>query len=284
MSRAPFPGRRRLLAPPLEHPPGPTRFLALLLCYNDDDMLAPVIEHLVANRHDVVVLNHGSEDRTEEIALAYVGRGVIDYQWLNRDEVPFKGLYATAGRYVVATYGDRYDWLSWPDQDEILEGPDLARPYHEQVSDVLAAGHDWIEFLNFVFWYTEADDPAVVDPVARLRHYSLYRSASPRIRGWRMGCTNERKMGNANPPLGLQSPLRFPLRHYPMRSAVQARRRATHDRNQPGFQRGDKNWHYQRFREAEESLRVPAEKLHRFDGTALDPEVVWEFYKRPDGG
>ena len=98
-----------------------------------------------------------------------------------------------------------------------------------------------------------------------------------------MSCTNERKMGNSNPPRGTQSPTNFPLRHYPMRSLEQARRRAGHDRNQPGFQRGDKNWHYQRFREEEESLRVPAEKLHRFTGAGLDPRVVWNFYERPDG-
>ena len=283
MSGRDFLGRRRVTAAPRATEPGATRFLGLLLCYNDDDILAPVIEHLAENRHDVVVLNHGSEDRTEEIALSYVGRGVIDYQLLDRDEVPFKQLYTRAGEYVHRTYGDRYDWLSWPDQDEILEGPDLARPYHEQVTELLAAGHDWIEFENFVFWYTDADDPAIEDPVERIRHYSLYRSASPRIRGWRMACTNERRMGNANPPLGAKSPVNFPLRHYPMRSAEHARRRASHDRNQPGFQRGNKNWHYQRFREDDESHRVPADRLHRFDGVRLDPEVVWEFYRRPDG-
>jgi glycosyltransferase involved in cell wall biosynthesis len=272
-----------VLSAPALRGTGETRFLGLLLCYNDDDILGPVIEHLVANHHDVVVLNHGSEDRTEEIALSYVGRGVVDYQLLDRVEVPFKQLYRIAGEYVQTTYGDRYDWLSWPDQDEILEGPDLTRPYHEQVTELLAAGHDWIEFENFVFWYTDADDETLTNPVERLRHYSLYRSASPRIRGWRMSATNERKMGNANPPLGRKSPTNFALRHYPMRSLAQARRRASHDRNQPGFQRGDKNWHYQRFREEEESLQVPAERLHRFDGAHLDPEIVWEFYARPDG-
>ena len=276
-----FPGRRRILAAPPARASGPTRFLGVLLCYNDDDILAPVIEHLVANRHDLVVWNHGSEDDTHDICMSYVGRGIVDYQVLDRDEVPFKGLYTRAGEYVQQTYGDAYDWVSWPDQDEILEGPDLARPYHEQVTEFLAAGHDWIEFENFVFWFTAADDESIADPVERIRHYSLYRSASPRIRAWRMSAMNERAMGNANPPAGRKSPVNWPLRHYPMRSMAQAQKRAGHDRNQPGFQRGDKNWHYQRFREEEESLRVPPESLHEFDGTHLDPEIVWEFYKRP---
>jgi len=278
----PFPGRRRILAAPPPREGGGTRFLGLLLCYNDDDILASVIEHLVANRHDVVVFNHGSEDDTDHIARAYLGRGVIDYQSLDRHEVPFLELYGVAGQYVQQRYGARYDWLSWPDQDEILEGPDLARPYHEQVSELMAAGHDWIEFENFVFWFTEADDETVRDPVERIRHYNLYQSASPRIRAWRMSCTNERRMGNSNPPDGSKSPGNFPLRHYPMRSIAQARRRAGHDRNQPGFQRGDKNWHYERFRDDEGTMLVPPEKLHRFDGTTLDPTITWRFYERPE--
>lgn len=277
-----FPGELRVLGRSAV-PPGPgPRFLAVLLCYNDDDMLAPVLEHLVRNRHDVVVWNHGSEDATERIARAHVGRGVIEYQLLDREKVPFKELYGTCAAYLWQTYAGRYDWLSWPDQDELLHGPDLARPYHEQVAELMEAGFDWIEFDNFVFWFTDRDDPAVDDPVERVRHYCLSNPASRRLRAWRFACTNERRLGNSNPPEGRKAPDAWPLRHYPMRSRAQAERRVRHDRNRPGFQFGDKNWHYQRFREDLESLLVPADRLHVFDGTTLDRTVTWTFYERPD--
>lgn len=277
----PFPGRRRVLADALPHPGARARFLAVLLCYNDDDVLAPVVDHLVANHHDVVVWNHGSEDRTEEIALAYLGRGAVEYQRIDRDDVPFAELYGVCARYLVAAYGGRYDWLSWPDQDEILEGPDLARPYHEQVADLLAAGHDWVEFDNFVFWFTDEDDPSEPDPVRRIRRYNLY-VCPPRVRAWRFDRTNERRLGNSNPIDGRKAPANWPLRHYPMRSLAQARRRAAHDRNQPGFQFGDKNWHYERFRDDGSALLVPADRLHRFDGRTLRRDVTWQFYERPE--
>ncbi|MCG3135008.1 MAG: hypothetical protein HMLKMBBP_02501 [Planctomycetes bacterium] len=273
---SPFPGRRRILARGAGCP-----YLAVLLCYNDDDMLAPVIAHLAANRHDVVVWNHGSEDRTGEIALAHLGRGVVEYQAIDRAEVPFKALYETCSRYLAAEYAGRYEWLSWPDQDEILEGPDLARPYHEHVAEALAAGIDWVEFDNFVFWFTDEDDAAEPDPVKRIRRYNLY-VCPPRIRAWRFSRTNVRRLGNSNPIEGTKSPVNWPLRHYPMRSAAQARRRAEHDRNQPGFQFSDKNWHYERFRDDASSVLVPAAKLHRFDGRTLSRDVTFEFYKRPD--
>ncbi len=277
----PFPGRSRVLAEGVEHGPGPARFVAVLLCYNDAGMLPPVIEHLVANRHDVVCWNHGSTDATGEVCRAHLGRGVIEVQDLDRDEVPFKDLYGVCARYLRTAYGARYDWLSWPDQDELLEGPDLTRPYHEQVTELLRDGYDWVEFDNYVFWFTDRDDPDVADPVERLRHYNLY-VCPPRVRAWRMACTNERRLGNANPIPGRKAPRNWPLRHYPMRTFEQAQRRARKDRNEPGFQFGDKNWHYERFRDDAERLRVPAERLHVFDGRRLDPEVTWEFYERPE--
>jgi hypothetical protein len=206
---------------------------------------------------------------------------VIDYQVIDRNEVPFRDLYGVCASYLVQSYGGRYDWLSWPDQDELLHGPDLARPYHEQVAELLAAGYDAVEFDNFVFWFTDADDPAESDPVERVRHYCLSNPASPRIRAWRFSVTNERRLGNSNPLPGKRAPANWPLRHYPMRSPEQARRRVEHDRNRPGFQFDDKNWHYERFREDLERLRVPAERLHRFDGRTLDRDVVWTFYERP---
>lgn len=277
---ASFPGRTRTIAAPVAKPPGP-RMLAMLLCYNDADVLGPVIDHLVANRHDVVVWNHGSEDETEAVARSRLGRGVVEYQDVSRDEVPFADLYGVAARHLLAVYGGLYDWLSWPDQDEILEGPDLSRPYHEHVAEFLASGGDWVEFDNFVFWFTDEDDASVADPVRRVRRYCLSPAASPRVRAWRFAKTNERRLGNSNPVDGRKSAANWPLRHYPMRSREQARRRATHDRNQAGFQFGDKNWHYERFREDESALVVPAQKLHLFDGRSLSREITWTFYERP---
>jgi hypothetical protein len=276
-----FPGRRRVLAEPLAHE-GPTRLLAMLLCYNDADVLGPVVAHLVANRHDVVLWDHGSEDETAAVARSWLGRGVVEVQDVDRDHVPFRDLYTVAGRYVAQVYGASHDWLSWPDQDEVLEGPDLARPYHEQVTEAMAAGVDWIEFDNFVFWFTDEDDPSVADPLLRVRRYCLSPAASPRIRAWRLAVTNERRMGNSNPLPGRKAPSNWPLRHYPMRSAAQARRRVQVDRNREGFQFADRNWHYERFRDDASALVVPAERLHRFDGRSLSREITWTFYERPE--
>ena len=276
----PFPGRTRTIAAGAGRRGG-VRMLGMLLSYNDADILGPVIDHLALNGHDVVVWNHGSDDDTEPVARARLGRGVIEYQDIDRTQVPFAGLYGVAARYLTSVYGGLYDWLSWPDQDEVLEGPDPMRPYGEQVAEFLAAGGDWVEFDNFVFWFTDEDDARVANPVERVRRYNLSPAASPRVRAWRFALTNERRLGNSNPIEGRKAATNWPLRHYPMRSIEQARRRAHHDRNQAGFQFGDKNWHYERFREDERALVVPADRLHRWDGGALSREITWQFYERP---
>jgi len=148
------------------------------------------------------------------------------------------------------------------------------------VEELLDDGFDYVEFDNYVFWFTEADDPLVRNPVERIRHYSRY-ECPPRVRAWRFSRTNARSIGNHNPIPGRKAEPNWPLLHYPMRNHDQALRRIHHDRNQPGFHFGVNNWHYVEFREDEGRLVVPAESLHRFDGVSLDPEVTWEFYERP---
>lgn len=243
-------------------------------------MLPPVIDHLVSNRHDLVVFNHQSEDNTDEICSSYLGKGIIDYQIVDRQEVPFRMLYRVCSEYVRREYVGRYDWLSWPDQDEILLGPDISRPYHEQVTELLATGYDWVEFENFVFWFTDQDDLSITNPIERVRHYSRYPKC--RTRAWRFALTNVRELGNVNEIPGRRAPEKWPLLHYPARSLEQATRRVTHDRNQPGFQFEDKNWHYESFRADPATLLVPSSRLHVFNGRRLSREITWQFYRKPE--
>src|SRR5262245_58350612 len=56
---------------------GEFRVTALIAAYNEADVIAEVIEHLIAQRVDVYVIDDGSTDDTASIAERFVGRGVI---------------------------------------------------------------------------------------------------------------------------------------------------------------------------------------------------------------
>ena len=154
-------------------------------------------------------------------------------------------------------------WVSWPDQDEILEGPRRDRSYEDYVREVLDSPYDWVRFRNFNFWVTTEDDPAIVSPTERIRHYSLMSSCAPRIRAWRASVTNIRQF-NHNPLPGMQFPELFNLRHYSARTYEQLDRRVFVDR--AGLRRGNQNWHYDGLREHLAATRIPASRLLRDDG------------------
>ena len=108
-------------------------------------------------------------------------------------------------RHLIENYVRQYDWISWPDQDEFLEGPSRSRTYYDSLVEVSDSDCDWIEFNNVTYWFTVADDPSVASAPGRIRHYSLFPDCAPRIRSWRASATNIR-IFNHNPPDGRPGP------------------------------------------------------------------------------
>jgi len=245
----------------------------MLLCYNDGDILPDALEHLLNNHHDVVVWNHGSTDETADVLARFAGslREVTD---ISRD-VDFYDLYPLASKHLMATYVHEYDWISWPDQDELLEGPTRTRPYHAFLEEAVDSPHGWIEFNDYVFWFTERDRAEIASPCERVRHYSLARHGAIKVRSWRASETNIRWF-NHNKTGGSRHPDTFNLRHYPMRSEAQMRRRLAVDR--ANLQRGPVNYHYENMKATLATVRITADGLHYDDGVSnLDPTTKFDW-------
>jgi glycosyltransferase involved in cell wall biosynthesis len=242
-----------------------TRLLGVLLCYNDGDFLAEAIQHLVENGHHVIAWDHGSDDETPEI-LDRLRDDLLEVKTIPR-EFDFYQIYPEMSRHLMENYVSKYDWISWPDQDEILEGPDRSRSYREWLEEVAASPYDWIQFNNFNYWWTTDDDASIAATSDRVRHYSLFADCSPRIRSWRSSATNERHF-NHNEPEGVRYPQLFNLRHYPMRSREQMARRLDHDR--ANLERNGYNFHYDNMSRRRSRLIISAESLHFDDGGELD--------------
>ncbi len=245
------------------------RLLGVLLCYNDGDILADAIRHLLDNGHHVIVWNHGSTDETASV-LKMFRHELLEATDISRN-VDFYDLYPLMSKHLLTNYVQKYDWISWPDQDEILEGPTRDKSYRENLAAVVESRHNWIEFNDFVYWFTDRDDAKIESPCERVRHYSLAKHGPPKIRSWRASATNIRWF-NHNMALGSRYPALFNLRHYPMRSPAQMKRRLSFDR--AGIQRGPVNFHYEHMKEVASSLDVKGEDLHFDDGqTALNPAM-----------
>ena len=118
--------------------------LGVLLCYNDGDFLSNSIESLINSGHDLVIWDHGSNDNTSEI-LDFYKDSVLERTYVPRS-FDFYKIYPAMSKNLINNYIDRYDWVSWPDQDEILEGPDRKRTYSQHLETVYESGYDFIIF------------------------------------------------------------------------------------------------------------------------------------------
>jgi glycosyltransferase involved in cell wall biosynthesis len=249
------------------------RCLGVLLCYNDGDLLEESLSYLLEQNHDVIAWDHGSTDETPDV-LARFRAHCREIRRVSRD-FDFYGLHEAMSRHLIANYVSDYDWISWPDQDEFLEGPARDRSYYQYLREAHDSDVDWIRFRNFNFWHTDEDDPSIPETARRVRRYSLWPDCPPRIRSWRARVTNIRRF-NHNPLDGVQSPRPFNLRHYPMRSASQMRARILRDR--AGMRRGNLNFHYENMARRPDSLRIPAAALHFDDGVSdLNPEPIFDW-------
>jgi hypothetical protein len=248
------------------------RMLGVLLCYNDGDLAAEAVQYLIEQGHDVLAWDHGSTDATPAVLEELRGE-LVELTTVPRT-VDFYELYHEMSRHLLANYVDAYDWISWPDQDEFLEGPDRSRPYRDWLDEVVDSPYDWLQFRNFNYWWSEADDRSVASTVERVRHYSLFADCGPRIRSWRASATNVREF-NHNPPKGERYPALFNLRHYPMRSEQQMQRRLESDR--AGLRRGGSNYHYDNMSSWPERLRIPPESLHVDGGGELNLEPIFDW-------
>jgi hypothetical protein len=249
------------------------RLLAVLLCYNDGDLVEDSVRYLLEQGHHLVIWDHGSTDETGEVLDRLAGE-LLELRTVPRS-VDFYQLYQMMSAHLLEAYVPHYDWVSWPDQDEFLEGPDRSRPYQDWVEEVLGSRYDWVQFNNFNFWWTVADDTGTERAVERVRHYSLFADCAPRVRAWRASATNIREF-NHNPPLGERYPQLFNLRHYPMRSEAQMLRRLEVDR--AGLRRGGSNYHYDNMSSWRERLVIPPEKLHFDDGKSeLDASAIFDW-------
>ncbi|HVO64007.1 MAG TPA: glycosyltransferase family 2 protein [Terriglobales bacterium] len=251
----------------------PPKMLGILLCYNDGDLVEDSITYLLEQNHDVIVWDHGSTDETAEV-VRRLGKHLLETTFVPRS-FDFYQLYPSMSAHIMSTYLESYDWISWPDQDEFLEGPSRSKTYRQWVEEVWTSRFDWVQFNNLNYWFTSVDDSTIPSPTERIRHYSIFPDCAPRIRAWKAAATNVR-IFNHNEPDGVRYPDLFNLRHYPMRSETQMLNRIYRDR--AGLRRGDSNYHYENLKVRVDELTIAPDRLHYDDGVSeLNLEAVFDW-------
>ena len=212
------------------------RVIALISAYNEADIIEPVLEHLAANGVWSYLIDDGSTDDTVERARRWLGCGLLG---IERFESADGAGGRTSWRALLARKHALAcelgaDWYIHHDADEIREAPWPGMSLRDAIRWVDRIGANAIDFrvLNFA----PVDDAfrAGMDP---REHFTRWEDPGEydllQRKCWKAGLPGL-ELAEGGHDVRFEGrrifPLRFLLRHYPIRGQAHGRRKVLEER------------------------------------------------------
>ena len=212
--------------------------LAVLLFHNDEDLVEDQINYYGnVNEHELIVFNHNSSDKTSELIAGNKDKINCIYDLsdkivfrtnevhstiykilLGRQDYNKKEVKLSEQRFNNFKYSAEYDWISFPESDEFLEGPNRSLSYYEHLCNISPdESISRIVFDNIIYWFTEKDDPRIQSPIERIKYYSYKSNCGLRLYAWR-GHATAVDLFFGHPGSHCATAPHWKTRHYEMRS------------------------------------------------------------------
>lgn len=239
------------------------RVCAIVSCYNESDILGETISSLIKEGVDVYVLDNNSTDSCLKIAESYLNKGVIGFEKISFSENGCE-VYNWAGilnRKELLAKSLGYDWYIHADADEVRVSPWENLTLSEAIARVDQEGFNLINFKLFNFRLHEEllghDD--VFSNMTMYSNAENYNSVQ--LKAWKADSSLDLVQSGGHRALLNNSkiyPVRFILKHYPIRSLDQGVRKINTERkSRYSISDRKRKWHvqYDHFSSADEQLK-----------------------------
>ena len=236
------------------------KIIAIIAARNEELYLERCIRHLRSQGILTCIINHGSTDRTRQIAESFMGDGVcriVDEEYDDSFDL-FSMLRLKEKLSLEMTA----DWFMHCDADEIREAPQPYATLREGIEAADAAGYNAINFDEFVFIPTaDSDRYEGTDYVQQMKHY-YYFSPAPlrRVNAWKK--TQDVDLAtSAGHRVSFEHqrifPTNFILRHYIILSAEHGRLKYGFERKFLPTASSLRGWHGWRAHFKQEMIQLP---------------------------
>ena len=216
------------------------RVVAILAAYNEADIIATVVGHLVDQGVDVYFIDNGSTDGTLAAVEPWIGKGVIGTEHFPGTpspdgEIPLFNWESILRRKEAIAREIDADWFIHHDADEFRESPWRDRSLVEAIELVDRAGYNAVDFAVLNFWPTH-DDFRAGDDVRTAFHHFQFGEHYDRvqIKCWKKTteAVDLASVGGHDVvfPGRRIFPIRFVLRHYPIRGQSHGERKVFSER------------------------------------------------------
>lgn len=242
------------------------KICAILSVFNEEDVIQDCLDSLVSQNIDFFIIDNGCTDKTIDIVRAYRGRGLVGIQKVIFvvDEMPVFSLKGIQKLKQEISCKLNYDWYINADADEMRYSPWVGCTLSEGIERVDSEGYNLINFALFNFELTE-DESKTGSIENKLNYYSPAEVFNTlQVRAWRK-CQDINLVDSAGHYAKVAQPkvypVRFILKHYPVRSIEQAREKILKNR-------------IKRFSPAEKKIGWHVQYDHLKDAEAFDSKVV----------
>jgi hypothetical protein len=258
--------------------------IAIVAAHNEADIIHQTVGDLIQQGIGVYLLDHGSSDGTAAAVSSFLGHGLLAVETISSTTSPsgvdaFR-LSTLLARKEELTRELKADWYINHDADEFRESPWAHLNFREGIELVDRLGYNAIDFALLNFWPTN-DAFRPEDDIRESFHY--YEAGAPwdrlQIRCWKRTDAAVDLVSSAGHEASFAGrrvfPIRFLLRHYPIRGQAHGTRKVFKERV-PRFDDVEraKGWHvqYDNFSVEHNFLRR-TDELSFYDADAVRVEL-----------
>jgi len=233
--------------------PASFRAVALVACYNEEDIIVPFLEHTIRQGLEVHLLDNWSTDRTAERAARFLQRGLRTIEkFPQAGPSPGLELYEILRRKEELARQIPGDWFIHLDADELRESPWPNVTIREALYRADSEGFNAVDHTGIVFPPTggEYHEDLPLPPQFPWFEFGEHSTYALQIKAWkrqpeRVQCAL-RGGHDVHFPGRRVYPFKFLLRHYPVRSQAHGEKKVFGERlprySADGRRRG---WHVQ---------------------------------------
>lgn len=222
------------------------RVVAIIAMFNEADIIGDCIRALSEQGVDSYVLDDGSTDQSVSIVESMVGQRVIGIERLPSDGT--FNLTRILRRKEQLERELEANWFVNHDADEFRESPWHGVTLADALRRVDTAGFNAVDFALFDFWPSTGSPNPTIGDGAPCSLGAAYNARQ--VRCWKKGANRVDLVSSAGHDVAFPDrrvfPLRFVLKHYPLRSAEHATRKIWRERV-PRFDQQERaqGWHVQ---------------------------------------
>ncbi len=277
------------------------KIMAIIATYNEDDIIHHVIGSLVQNGINVYLIDNNSTDNTVAEASKWLNKGLIHIEKFpanchskknNQDLYLWSDILRRKEELALSLNAD---WFIHHDADEFRESPWPQLSLYEAIRVVDNLGYNAIDFDLLNFRPTDNSYKPGSDVRQYIRHFECCEDFDRiQIKAWKKQLMRVDLQSSGGHEAKFEGrkvfPIKFVLRHYPIRSQAHGEKKVYHERRPRFDQRElDAGWHVQyneiaaghsfisdstklqEYNEAEEKLRIMGSCIN-----AIAPADVWE--------